>query len=127
LSTPQQSYTIEARTSLGGDQNIPNDGFTIVVDNTILSTEDVEFNAGEFSILPTSSKIYDLNFTTKRDFGDVNVKVYNTLGQLVSSGMLIKSGNEYGTKLDLSSSPVGVFFVALNSGEYKATKRIINK
>lgn len=127
LSTPQQSYTIEARTSLGGDQNIPNDGFTLVVDNTILSTEDAEFNAGEFSILPTSSKIYDLNFTTKRDFGDVNVKVYNTLGQLVSSGMLIKSGNEYRTKLDLSSSPVGVFFVSLNSGEYKATKRIISK
>lgn len=127
LSTPQQTYEIEARTTLTTDENNPNNAFTVFVDNTILSTNDAEFNAGEFLILPVSSKTYDLIFTTTRDFGDVNYNVYNTLGQTVASGMLENKGNEYVTKLDLSAAPAGVFFVTLNSGEYQATKRIINK
>jgi len=127
LSTPQQTYTIEARTNLSGDQNTPNDPFSIVIENTILSVEDAEFNAGNFFILPAGSKRYDVKFTTLRDFGNVDFEVYNTLGQKVSSGILDKNGNEYSTNLNLSSSPAGVFFVTLNSGEYQATKRFINK
>ncbi|GER59149.1 T9SS type A sorting domain-containing protein [Patiriisocius marinus] len=125
LSSPQTTYDIEARTLLTGDQNAPNDPFSIEVNNTLLSTNDVEFNSGEFNILPIGSKQYDLDFNTPRDFGDINYTVYNTIGQKVTAGNLENRGNEYVARMDMSAAVAGVYFVVVSNGEFQATKRVI--
>jgi hypothetical protein len=125
LSTPQQAYVIEARTLLTGDSNNPNDSFTKTISNETLSVNDQEFNSGDFTIVPAGSKLYDVNFTTTRDFGNISYSVYSTIGQEVSKGLLTSSGQKHTTTLDFSSQPVGVFFVKLTNGEFNATKRIV--
>lgn len=125
LSNSQTTYEIEARTMLVGDQNAPNDPFTIEIDNTALATNDVAFNSGEYKIIPAGSKQYDIDFTTIRDFGDINYAVYNTLGQKITDGSLENRGNQYVARMDMSSAVVGVYFVVLDNGEFQATKRVI--
>jgi hypothetical protein len=125
LSTPQEEYEIEARTILTGDSNIPNDSFTKTINNTTLSVRDQEFNSGDFTIISSGSKQYDVTFTTTKDFGAINYSVYNTMGQEVFKGLLISSGQTHTTRLDFNAQPVGVFFVSLTNGAYKAAKRVV--
>ncbi|EDM44593.1 hypothetical protein SCB49_13515 [unidentified eubacterium SCB49] len=128
LSTPQHNYEIEAKTNLSGDENTLNDPFTLFIDNTNLSINDVAFNSGDFIITPSENKQYDLLFTTTQDFGDIEYYVYNTLGQKILVGSLENKGNEYVTSLNMSNSNIGVYFVVLSNGEFQATKRfIVNK
>ena len=125
LSIAQQEYEIEARTLLSEDANTPNDSFTKTISNTTLSVIDQEFNSGDFTILATGAKQYDVNFTTLRDFGAITYSVYNTIGQEVLKGLLNSNGQTHTTTLDFSAQPVGVFFVSLTNGSNKATKRVI--
>ena len=125
LSTPEESYDIEARTLLASDANTPNDSFEVTIENTILSVNDQEFNSGDFTIVPKGSKLYEVNFATSKDFGDISYRVYNTIGQEVSNGILTNKGTEHNTTLDFSSQPIGVFFVNLTNGEFNATKRVV--
>tara|TARA_R100000306_G_scaffold62424_1_gene69989 strand:- start:14808 stop:16985 length:2178 start_codon:yes stop_codon:yes gene_type:complete len=127
LSEPGQTYEIEARTDLTSDTNNPNDGFTIEVDNTLLSVGDAAFNSGDFFIIPASQKMYDVTFTTNDAYGDISYEVYNTIGQKLDAGMMDNAGNEYKTRLNMGASPVGVYFVRLSNGEFTATKRFIVK
>ncbi len=125
LSTPQEEYEIEARTILTGDSNTPNDSFTKTINNTALSVRDQEFNSGDFAIVASGSKQYDVIFSTTKDFGAITYSVYNTIGQQVFNGLLTSTGQTHTTRLDFSAQPVGVFFVSLTNGAYKAAKRVV--
>ena len=125
LSIAQQEYEIEARTLLSEDANTPNDSFTKTISNTTLSVIDQEFNAGDFTIIAAGAKQYDVNFTTTRDFGAISYSVYNTIGQQITKGLLDSNGQTHTTTLDFSAQPVGVFFVSLTNGSYKASKRVV--
>ncbi|MFT5256038.1 MAG: hypothetical protein ACI9RL_001392, partial [Candidatus Paceibacteria bacterium] len=125
LSTPQEEYEIEARTILTGDSNTPNDSFTKTINNTTLSVRDQEFNSGDFAIISSGSKQYEVTFTTTKDFGAISYSVYNTMGQEVFKGLLASSGQTHTTRLDFNAQPVGVFFVTLTNGAYKAAKRVV--
>ncbi len=127
LSSPNTTYTIEARTILATDQNTPNDGFTIEVDNNTLSVGDAAFNSSEFIIVPVSQKVYDITFTTSKEYGAINYEIYNTIGQKLYSGAMANKGNEYVAQVNMNASPVGVYFVKLSNGEFEATKRVIVK
>ena len=125
LSIAQQEYEIEARTLLSEDANTPNDSFTKTINNTTLSVIDEEFNAGDFTIIAVGAKQYDVNFTTTRDFGAISYSVYNTIGQQITKGLLDSNGQTHTTSLDFSAQPVGVFFVSLTNGSFKASKRVV--
>ncbi|RDK86895.1 CARDB domain-containing protein [Marinirhabdus gelatinilytica] len=125
LSAPGTTYSIEARTDLAGDANAPNDGFTIEVDNTTLSVGDAEFNSGEFTIVPASQKVYDITFTTNKNYGDISYEIYNTIGQKLYTGVMDAQGNEHTARVDMNTSPIGVYFVKLTNGDLKASKRFI--
>ncbi len=127
LSTPGENYVIEARTVLAGDQNTPNDGFIIDVDNNTLSVGNAAFNSGDFIIVPVSQKIYDITFTTNEDFGAIGYEIYNTIGQKMFTGTMTSNNNEYKAQVDMKSAAVGVYFVKLSNGEFTATKRVIVK
>ena len=125
LSQPGQTYTIEARTDLSGDLNVPNDGFTIEVENTLLSIEDAQFNNGEFNVLPIGNRNYQILFETSEDMGDLQYAIYNTIGQQVFSGTMNNEGNRYTAQVSLSEVPVGVYFFNITDGSGKASKRVI--
>lgn len=125
LSSPGTTYLIEARTALGSDVNNPNDGFTAEIDNTLLAVGDAAFNSGDFSIIRSGQKEYDITFSTNDEYGDVSYEIYNTIGQKVYAGMMEQNGNVYVKHVTMSASPVGVYFVKLSNGEFQASKRVI--
>lgn len=125
LSQPQEVYEITAASMLTTDSNIPNDGFTITINNTILSAQDAIFANNEFAIYPAAPKVYNVNFAGNQDFGDIAYTVHNTLGQQILKGGLEQNGTTYTGTLNFSANKVGVYFVTLNNGQFQTTKRVI--
>jgi len=125
LSQPGQTYTIEAKTNLSGDLNAPNDGFVIEVENTLLSIEDAQFNNGEFNVIDTGNRNYQILFESTEDLGDLQYSIYNTIGQQVFAGPLNNEGNRYTAQVSLTEVPVGVYFFNITDGSGKASKRVI--
>jgi hypothetical protein len=125
LSNPQQTYELEARTALNGDQAPENDNFVTTVNNTTLSTGDLEFSQGDFLVYPLSSKTYAISFVPKSDYGDLEYQIYNTIGQKLYSGTLENIGSEYTAEVNMASANTGVYFVKVTNGSNAATKRII--
>ncbi len=125
LSTPQETYTIEARTLLAGDQAPGNDNFITTVNNTTLSTGDLEFSKGNFIVYPTSNRNYAITFVPENEYGDLSYTIYNTIGQGIYSGSMEANGTEYTASVSMATAPTGVYFVKVTNGKNAATKRII--
>jgi hypothetical protein len=125
LSAAGTSYEVEARTDLTGDEYTPNDGFTRVFGNDILSTNDNTFSDNELFIYPIDGKVYEINYSTSIDYGDISFRVLNVIGQEIARGDMNSNGNGYKATVDLSADANGVYIVELSNGSQKASKKIL--
>jgi hypothetical protein len=112
-----------------------NYGNNLYVDNVNIQTSmntginDVSSNINSLSIYPnpfTNDANVEFNLT---EATNVNVVMYNMLGETVYSNVLgeMKTG-EHSIKLDGQNFNAGIYFITLNTGEDKITKKlVINK
>jgi len=125
LSTAGTDYEVEARTDLSGDEYAPNDGFTRIFSGALLSTDDNTFSDNQLFIYPIDGKVYEINYSTLTDFGDISFRVMNVLGQEIARGDMNNNGNGYKGTVDLSADANGVYIVELSNGSQKASKKIL--
>ncbi|MEM7187354.1 MAG: T9SS type A sorting domain-containing protein, partial [Bacteroidota bacterium] len=125
LSAPGTTYTVEARTDLSGDEYTPNDGFEKDFRQDPLSTDDNTFSDTQLFIYPISDRVYEINYSTSVDYGDVAYRLVNVLGQTVASGDMTNNGNGYKATVDMSAQAAGVYIVELTNGTRKASKKIL--
>ncbi len=122
-----QTYTVEARTLLGGDASPSNDNYERDYLFEILSVGDLEFNNSDLLIYPVSDKVYEINFVTNKDYGDISYEIYNILSQKLFSGIMINYANSYKTTVDMGSSSIGVYIVKISNGTFSTSKRVLVK
>ncbi|MBL4663366.1 MAG: T9SS type A sorting domain-containing protein [Flavobacteriaceae bacterium] len=127
LSTSGTTFVVEARTDLSGDEYSPNDGFTREFEGELLSTNDNTFSDNQLFIYPIDGKVYEINYSTTVDYGDISFRVLNILGQEVARGDMNSNGNGYKATVDLSADSNGVYIVELSNGSQKTSKKILVK
>jgi PKD repeat protein len=106
--------------SIGLDSNgnlLKRDGFgiTVVDENDLLSTDDIELING-LSVYPNpSTGLYTVKLSL-RSSEDVSINAINSLGQVVLSEERsgLSGTNEYG--IDMSTQPNGIYFLTLRAG-----------
>ena len=124
LSNPGQTYTVEAKTTLGGDEYTQNDQFEREYSYEILGTIDTSFSDTQLLIYPISDKVYEINYSTTVDYGDVTYRVVNILGQEIARGDMTNNGLSYKATVDMTAQSSGVYIVELTNGTLKASKKI---
>jgi CARDB len=125
LSNPGQTYTVEAKTTLGGDEYTLNDEFEREYSYEILGTIDTNFSDTQLLIYPISNKVYEINYSTTVDYGDVTYRVMNILGQEIARGDMSNNGLSYKATVDMTTQANGVYIVELTNGKLKASKKIL--
>ncbi len=127
LSEPNQTYELEARTVLTGDQLAVNDAFVKEVENITLGIDD--FATEDSKLIITSSAKNQYNILLKSQYeGVAYIAVYNTLGQQMGVKTVQNEGGEFRLKLDMSYASSGVYIVkvgGLTSNGYKSAKIIV--
>lgn len=76
------------------------------------------------SVYPTPTKGTVSVDISAVDFGDVNVKIYNVMGQVITQSTNNSSAVSE-MKFDLSSQTDGMYFVEVRSGDNKVVKKVI--
>ena len=94
---------------------------------TTLSLLDEDFKTSALSIYHVSDRKYEVNFDGNANFGDLNVEVYNTLGQIILSSDMNQEGNNYKTILDFNTESTGFYLVKLFNDSLSTVKKIIVK
>jgi hypothetical protein len=94
---------------------------------TTLSIQDDDFNTSNLLIYPTSEGTYEVNLAGNANFGDLDVEVYNTLGQIVLSSDMNQSGNSYKTTLDFTNKADGFYLVKVFNGTLSTVKKVVVK
>jgi len=125
LSNPGQTYTVEAKTALGGDEYSLNDEFERDYFFEILGVEDTTFSDTQLLIYPISNKVYEINYSTTVDYGDVTYRVLNILGQQVANGDMSNNGLSYKATVDMTAQSNGVYIFELTNGTLRASKKIL--
>jgi len=76
-------------------------------------------------IYPISNKIYEINYSTTVDYGDVKYRVLNILGQEIAKGDMSNNGLSYKATVDMTAQSNGVYIFALTNGTLRAAKKIL--
>ena len=92
-----------------------------------LGVDDATFSDAVFIITSTDNKMFDLEFLTTTYTEDLNIHVYNTLGQNLAFYTLEHNGAGYIKTINMSYVASGVYFVRIGDKELNKVQRIIVK
>ena len=92
-----------------------------------LGVDDTSFSDAEFIITSSDNKMFDLEFSTTTYTEDLNIHVYNTLGQNLAFYTLEHNGAGYSKSINMSYVASGVYFVRIGDKELNKVQRIIVK
>ncbi len=93
----------------------------------LLETNEGEFNTANLIVYSITTKVYEVNYRTTRDFGKLSYSVFNALGQETTNGTMENDSGGYRVTLDLNTVANGVYFLELSNESYKITKRFLVK
>ncbi len=85
------------------------------------------FDENGLTVLTLDNNNFDVSLKTNNYSGDLNLSVYNTLGQRLLFKKLQNEGNLYNYKLDMSYVAQGVYLVRVGNKKDGRVKRIIVK
>ncbi len=125
LSTPNETYELEVRTILGGDQDSSNDPVSKEFFNEVLSIDNAAFEDTRLLVYPKENRVYEIKVSTYQDFGNVNYRILNVLGQEVFYGAMEQFGNGYQAQVDMGSVSKGIYIVELNNGKNTLSKKLL--
>ena len=92
-----------------------------------LGIEEVQFNGAELIVYPVNESMYEVQFQTSNNLGDLAISVYNTLGQQMYIGTLEETADGYKTQVALPGVATGMYLVRVSNGTFSTVKRIIVK
>ena len=92
-----------------------------------LGVDDTSFSDAAFIITSSDNKMFDLEFSTTTYTEDLNIHVYNTLGQNLAFYTLEHNGAGYSKSINMSYVASGVYFVRIGDKELNKVQRIIVK
>ena len=100
-----------------GQSDLTNIVSAIITDNTV-------FVVSEFMPNPTEgTSSFTVLTSTNRD---INLVVYNTLGQIISDSRLIAEGNKTNKfEINLSEMAAGTYYAVITTGEHTFNKKIV--
>lgn len=90
---------------------------------TTTDVDNIDFDS-YVSVFPSPSKGNISVDISSVDFGDVNVKIYNVMGEVITQSNN-NSSNVSEMKFDLSAQTDGIYFVEVRSGEKKVVKKVM--
>ena len=121
-------YTVEVRTVLSGDEYPDNDEFKrTYLTGELLSVNEYAINESNLFMYPVADKQYLLNYSTSEDFGDMNYRILNIIGQEVARGAMVTDANGYRANVNLNNTSTGVYIVEVANSKQKASKQIMIK
>ncbi|MGK0385501.1 MAG: hypothetical protein ACI849_000103 [Patiriisocius sp.] len=91
----------------------------------VLGVDDATFSEAAFIITSTDNKMFDLQFNTTTYTDNLNVHVYNTLGQNLAFYTLENNGSGYTKTINMSYVAAGVYFVRIGDKDLNKVQRII--
>jgi len=97
--------------------------YRIIVDNS-LSVDNNVFGVNDFSVYPnpSSSGIFNLSVNTT---DNAKIKLFDIRGRNVYSELHTNNSDTLEAKLDFSTMASGVYLLNVNSGDIKATKKLV--
>lgn len=101
--------------------------YTANITGMLLSVQDEAFAEADFSIVETSTNIFDINFITSFD-ELAGLRVYNMLGQEIVYFNMPKEGDRYSYNLDMTYVSAGVYIVqigALDGSSIRTQKLVV--
>ncbi|PKP24684.1 MAG: hypothetical protein CVU03_11405 [Bacteroidetes bacterium HGW-Bacteroidetes-2] len=101
--------------------------YTVTLLDGILSVGQNEFYDAEFLVYPIDARMYEVLFQSKIDLGEMNVDVYNILGQKITNTKMNVFENGYKTTLDFEAVATGTYLVKVFNGAFSTVKRILVK
>ncbi|HPF11312.1 MAG TPA: CARDB domain-containing protein [Flavobacteriaceae bacterium] len=126
LSIEGHLYEVVAKTALSGDDYPNNDDVTkYYLTGELLGTNDFQLNDHELFMYPVSLNLYELKYNTTEDFGVMNYRILNLLGQEVTSGKMETEVKGYRASVDLNTVATGVYVVEVSSAKQKLSKQFM--
>lgn len=101
--------------------------YTVTILDGTLSTAQNDFNSASLAVYPLEGRLYEVLFQPRTDLGDMNVAVFNALGQNLLNSEMKFQGNAYKTQLDFEGVATGTYLVKVSNGNYSTVKRVIVK
>lgn len=122
-----QTYRIETRTALVGDEVEQNDYYGENLTNSaVLSAEDLEFSNAELQVLTKDHKNFDILLRTSYD-DIIPMQVYDTNGKSIAFNNLINEGNRFTYRLNMSYMASGLYLIKIGEGKLQKSAKIIVK
>lgn len=126
LSIEGHLYEVEARTILSGDEYPSNDEFKKnYLFGELLGVNDTEINEHDLFMYTVADKLYELKYSTTQDFGDMNYRIMNIIGQEVAQGPMETEQAGYRASVNLNNTTTGVYIVEVSNGKQKTSKKIM--
>ncbi len=126
LSIEGHLYEVEVRTALSGDEYPANDEFKKFYSfGELLSVNDNEINEHHLFMYPVADKQYELKYSTTEDFGDMNYRIMNIIGQVIATGAMETEANGYRASVNLNNASTGVYIVEVANAKQKTSKKIM--
>lgn len=100
--------------------------YTVTILDPLSVTQNELYDA-TLLIYPVEGKMYELLLQTKQNIGDLNVTVYNTLGQQLYDTEMNYDDAEYRKQMNFESFASGTYLVKVHNQEYSTVKRIVVK
>lgn len=117
-------WTIEITDDVGGDGGTLLDWSIQICTAPALSVNDPELDA-EFKILTLGDDQYQVRLTSETLIEDLNMHVYNMLGQNLLFKTLENEGGRYIYNLDMSYASPGIYIIQVQNETNTSVKRII--
>lgn len=128
LSIEGHLYEVEARTILAGDEYPDNDEFVKeYLFGDLLAVNDNEINDQDLFMYPVADRQYELKYSTSQDFGDLNFRIMNLLGQQITTGIMETEAAGYRASVNLTNVSTGVYVVEVSNAKQKTSKQIMIK
>jgi len=128
LSIEGHLYTVEARTVLGGDEYADNDEFTrTFLTGELLGNNDNSINENQLFMYAVAERQYELKYSTSQDFGKMNYRIMNIIGQEIAKGAMETDDRGYRASVNLTNISTGVYIVEVANAKQKTSKKIMIK
>ena len=116
------SYTVTARDTLGCETT--SDPYTVEFENCVgLDDQELQLTGLKAHPVPSTNRI-DISFTA-RVVGDIELYLYNLLGELLLKNHLITTAGTNHLSLDIAFLPNGVYLLRVGTGTAFETTKLV--
>ena len=99
--------------------------FTVKIVDQTLSLTDNSIEGSEILVAYNNDNTFNISYPTAKNIGSLQLKVYNPVGQLITTTPIQYGARAYEHKLDLSTQSTGLYLVSIEHGTTRKLKKIM--